>query len=100
MAGAGLGPSPSARAGWQNAARSPQGGPRWARRRQNEKEGTQLNTKKKKKKKKGGRGGKKKKRLAAGVHGSCASVNAKWIKNITIGLCKGKFQTHSCFVAV
>lgn len=48
MAGAGLGPSPSARAGWQNAARSPQGGPRWARRRQNEKEGTQLNTKKKK----------------------------------------------------
>lgn len=50
-AGAGLGSFPSARAGWQNAAWSPQGGTRWARRRQNEKEGTQLNKKIKKIKK-------------------------------------------------
>ena len=42
----------------------------------------------------------KKTRLAVGVHGSCAAVNTKWMKNTTTGLCKGRFQTHSHFVAV
>lgn len=36
-------------------------------------------------------------RLAAGVHGSCASVNTEWTRNFNSGLCKGRFQPHSHF---